>query len=231
MATHDKCNAVMISSKRFNPTRVIKIESEDEHGFKLRLQLNSGEDPFLGQYVTLSHRWRDAEIIQLKKGNLAAMTRDISFSSLPKTFQDAMIVTKKMLGISTICIDSLCIIQDSVDDWRHEAARMGQVYKHAWLNIGAITGIGPHSLHRERTESHPHDTLRNDTCWREWRMVLYTDTWEPLVTNVPLNRRGWVLQEQLLCPRMIHFGKDQILWECHELEAAELYPEAMYYLD
>jgi hypothetical protein len=32
---------------------------------------------------------------------------------------------------------SLCIIQDSEDDWRVEAARMGDVYKYAWCNIAA----------------------------------------------------------------------------------------------
>jgi hypothetical protein len=33
----------------------------------------------------------------------------------------------------------------------------------------------------------------------------------------PLNRRGWVLQEQFLSPRIIHCGKNQLFWECQEM--------------
>lgn len=53
-----------------------------------------------------------------------------------KTFQDAVHVAR-LLGISYLWIDSLCILQDSQDDWRHEAALMGEVYKHALFNISA----------------------------------------------------------------------------------------------
>ncbi|KAK1502880.1 hypothetical protein CTAM01_04869 [Colletotrichum tamarilloi] len=37
-------------------------------------------------------------------------------TSLSKTFQDAVLVTRR-LGIKYIWIDSLCIIQDSKLDW------------------------------------------------------------------------------------------------------------------
>jgi hypothetical protein len=30
----------------------------------------------------------------------------------------------------------------------------------------------------------------------------------------PLDKRAWVLQEQLLSPRILNFGKDGVYWEC-----------------
>lgn len=41
-------------------------------------------------------------------------------------------------------------------------------------------------------------------------------------TAEPLNRRGWVLQEQLLCHRILIFpGSGGIVWQCDELETSE----------
>jgi len=45
--------------------------------------------------------------------------------------------------------------------------------------------------------------------------------WERQVETAPVNTRGWVLQERLMAPRVLHFCKGQIAWECHQMEAAE----------
>jgi hypothetical protein len=42
-----------------------------------------------------------------------------------------------------------------------------------------------------------------------------------------LYKRGWVFQERYLPPRLLHFGKHQILWQCHELHASENFPQGM----
>ncbi|CAH0024514.1 unnamed protein product [Clonostachys rhizophaga] len=42
--------------------------------------------------------------------------------------------------------------------------------------------------------------------------------------QAPLNRRSWVFQERLLSPRVLHFDKDQLVWECHSLTACERFP-------
>lgn len=44
------------------------------------------------------------------------------------------------LGFKHLWIDSLCIIQDSHDDWLREAPQMGDVYRNAICNI-AGTGF------------------------------------------------------------------------------------------
>jgi hypothetical protein len=48
--------------------------------------------------------------------------------------------------------------------------------------------------------------------------------WDQSVDNAILNTRGWVLQERLMAPRVLHFCRDQIAWECQEEDAAECYP-------
>jgi hypothetical protein len=47
---------------------------------------------------------------------------------------------------------------------------------------------------------------------------------EDKITKAPLNHRGWVLQERMCAPRILHFGKDQIFWECTKKVAAEVHP-------
>ncbi|KAF5641742.1 het domain protein [Fusarium tjaetaba] len=57
-------------------------------------------------------------------------------NDLPQTFQDALKVARA-LEIPFIWIDSLCIVQDSPEDWKHEASLMAQVYANAYVTIFA----------------------------------------------------------------------------------------------
>ncbi|KAI8155736.1 ATPase family AAA domain-containing protein 3B [Colletotrichum sp. SAR 10_70] len=40
-----------------------------------------------------------------------------------------------------------------------------------------------------------------------------------------LSKRGWVLQERILAPRVLHFGKSQVLWECNTSISSEAQPK------
>jgi hypothetical protein len=41
------------------------------------------------------------------------------------------------LGINYLWMDTLCIIQDDVEDWEHEASKMDRVYQNSTLVIAA----------------------------------------------------------------------------------------------
>lgn len=77
----------------------------------------------MANYVALSHCWGPEPPLKTTSKNRRQMERDLSWSFLPKTFQDAILVTLH-LGMQYIWIDSLCIIQDDALDWDRESARM-----------------------------------------------------------------------------------------------------------
>ncbi|KAH7076919.1 hypothetical protein BKA63DRAFT_411595, partial [Paraphoma chrysanthemicola] len=41
------------------------------------------------------------------------------------------------LGLRYLWIDSLCIVQDSWEDWSHEADLMIKVYRYCFINLAA----------------------------------------------------------------------------------------------
>jgi hypothetical protein len=54
----------------------------------------------------------------------------------PLTLRDA-IKTARILGMSYIWIDSICIVQDSIEDWEEESSQMDKVYGQAELVVAA----------------------------------------------------------------------------------------------
>ena len=58
-------------------------------------------------------------------------------------------------------------------------------------------------------------------------MVANVSRWEANLEDAVLNTRAWVLQERLLAPRILHFGRDQLIWEGCELTADEMHPQGM----
>lgn len=52
-------------------------------------------------------------------------------------------------------------------------------------------------------------------------LLVDVSNWETLVNQAPVNKRGWVVQERLLAPRVLHFCRGRIAWECAEFEDIE----------
>jgi hypothetical protein len=73
----------------------------------------------------------------LKSKNTSMMMKGIDTSTLSKTFQDAIIITRG-LGIKFLWIDALCIIQDQKEDWALESTKMGLYYKGGTVMISAL---------------------------------------------------------------------------------------------
>jgi hypothetical protein len=48
---------------------------------------------------------------------------------------------------------------------------------------------------------------------------------ERVIQDGPLNSRGWVFQERLLSPRVVHFGAKQVVRECEHRTACETQPD------
>ncbi|KAI2468927.1 heterokaryon incompatibility protein-domain-containing protein [Annulohypoxylon bovei var. microspora] len=183
--------------------------------------------------MTLSHCWGDSKgMLKLTSDTYKHRMKDgFSYAELPKTFQD-FIRLSRFLHNEYVWIDSLCIIQDSLDDWIQESKTMADVYLHSKCNIAATGSQGPSDgcfYPRELTLVSPLEILLRTTKAEDNRFVkryLFFDDriWHRNVENGPLNRRSWVLQERILAPRQIHCGREQLLWECYQTTACETFP-------
>lgn len=86
--------------------------------------------------MALSHCWGKSHRVVTQKDNLEDHKRGIDITSLPLTFQQAILITQR-LKLRYLWIDSLCIVQDDPQDWEREAAKMGGVYANSYLTIAA----------------------------------------------------------------------------------------------
>ncbi|MCJ1401959.1 hypothetical protein MMC11_005176 [Xylographa trunciseda] len=168
----------------------------------------------------------------LTEENLNEMQMHIDVSRLTKTFREAMEMTVR-LGVRYIWIDSLCIIQNSTagEDWRIESRLMGDVYQNALCNLGATKAKdGNDGLFTERMlfnirpcviESHWYDSKHLLAAKKMPLKLTSSSQWDKNSERSPLLKRAWVVQEQTLSRRMLHFGEDQMSWECLELKTDE----------
>lgn len=229
---HEICNP--LDSGTF-PLRVINVGELRPDG--------SYSEPFLhihaaqkGKYATLSYRWGSGMPFVTTSKNLEQHTTTMPMDTLPKQFQDVVLVTRQ-LGIQYVWIDSLCIIQDSVQDWQEQSALMGQIYADAWLNI-SISG----EANMEKGFLNKRNILNLRSC-RHPSLLKKSEDQDGTSTSIPkvicanvprhdrlqdrdvLNSRGWILQERALSRRTLHFGLHEIYWECLVHCASEREPE------
>lgn len=227
---------------KWYPTRL--VESMSNETFRI-IHSDSISRPAQG-YMTLSHRWGSSNFIKLTTDNLSNLSRPSPVSILPKTFREALVVAQR-LNIRYVWIDSLCIIQsgDNGADWQREATDMANVYTNSLCNISADYGNNEsEGLFFERTppfkpacmvylKCNVPKARDDDVCVYENSPellnlrngglchIMCPDGWTENVLESPLNRRGWVMQERLLAPRVLHFLAGQVSWECGETLAWE----------
>lgn len=236
---HQTCKG--ISGAQWFPTRLIYLGKENEDPRLYVPDAKSWDRNH--RYTTLSHRWGSdpSRVTKLMSGNLNILQQKIHTQALPQTFKDAISITRR-LGLQFLWIDSLCIIQDDDDDWAREAAKMSMVYANTYLNISATSAQNSEQgCYRSRDPKkvagfpaprvYPNswkDSWRDaDPDGRLWFKFVHSGIWKENVDEAPLNQRGWVLQERLLSPRVLHFSADQVLWECRENYACETFPESI----
>lgn len=193
--------------------------------------------------MTLSHCWgNEPEHIQkLTMANYKDMTTTgTSFAKLPKSFQDAIRLSR-FLGVNYLWIDSLCIIQDSPggQDWKEESKTMTKIYQNSRCNIAASASTGPtlgcfyprdpflvHPMKITLCSAQKPDIGRETDSPDALQTYLFSNplAWSENIEWAPLNKRAWVLQERVLSLRQLNCGHEQLLWECHENVACEPFP-------
>jgi hypothetical protein len=113
LENHVSCNR---SFKRpFRPNRLLDVgRSSDDGGTECRLVFLD-EIVLEERYATLSHCWGSSSIKTLTNATLQALRAGVSVSELPRTFQDAIVVARR-LRLRYLWIGSLYILQDSPED-------------------------------------------------------------------------------------------------------------------
>ena len=233
LATHTTCNESQ-NNPLWYPTRLLDIGDIRCDNVPVRLVHSADEATLSGPYCTLSHCWGKAHFIQLNQQTTTSLCSGVALDQMPKTFREAISATKR-LKVRYIWIDSLCIVQDDLSDWFREAAEMHKVYSHSYCNLSASASIdSSEGLFRSRNPQILQNSQVNvcvadvdpDHQYVECDMHDYF-FWLNNVSHCTINKRGWVNQERLLAPRILHFGQHQLFWECREYDACESYPHGL----
>ncbi|KAH8810760.1 heterokaryon incompatibility protein-domain-containing protein [Xylogone sp. PMI_703] len=215
------------------PKRVIDVGPDDNSGIHI-VEHDDKEQPIKEPYIALSHCWGLTQHTLSLKGTIGNWKENIPWSKLRKTFREAITMTRR-LGIQYIWIDSLCIIQDDAKDWETEAAKMGSIYNRAYLVIAATGSVdGDGGIFIDKV---PYVTLLGEDQQKRRfeiyvRQQLSHSSFSWGVSNIetqratrykyrstadssyPLFTRAWCFQERLLGSRVLHFTREELIFEC-----------------
>ncbi|KAM7208155.1 Heterokaryon incompatibility protein (HET) domain containing protein [Naviculisporaceae sp. PSN 640] len=230
---HDSfCNT--LSRRSALPKRVINVEASP-----VFLYETQGET---APYICLSHVWGHRPFVRTKSGNLASHKQSLDIDNLPQTFRDAIRYTRE-LGVRYLWIDSLCIIQDSHADWTIEASKMASIYQGSFLVLSAASSESPYGglfaefpyarcrtytveVHHpalnsgeEITEKiHVRRSLTHVNRRSLMRSLSSPQHQGPALLTLT---RGWIFQERFLAARVLHFGPEELFWECIQFSACQ----------
>ncbi|XP_014552810.1 hypothetical protein COCVIDRAFT_41105 [Bipolaris victoriae FI3] len=181
-------------------------------------------------YVTLSHCWGNPKL-----GSLPPLSMTFKNEKRFKT-EDAVVFAAGLDKVGFIWIDSLCIRQpikgdgeneeDQLQDWFEQTRHMGNLYRKAFLNISATAAYDvkgglffepcPELLRENNIDvNYPEDpdtTLENGV-----------EKTNPYARCSLIDPSAWDDLERLLAPRVLHFGYNQLAWECHKFNSSESY--------
>ncbi|KAH7306001.1 heterokaryon incompatibility protein-domain-containing protein [Stachybotrys elegans] len=207
------------SGERTLPRRVIDVSDLDSMS-EPKLYETAGET---GRYMTLSHCWGGHIPVMTTKDNIGKHKQQIRYSDLPKTFQDAVLITRK-LGCRYLWIDSLCIVQDDSKDWETEAVKMHQYYMQSFLTIAAADGDDSTAgMFRERIGLEYQPCVLQVAGRKVYAFTnnmsaeLKRSSLSPSFKRPRLYTRAWVFQEQFLSRRILYYAGDHIWFRCQSM--------------
>lgn len=228
---HQRCTQRLQAA--WYPTRLLEIA-----GGVVKLIITSGKE-ISGPYGTLSHCWgRVPPRLKLTLDTAKLLEAGLEISSLEPTYRDA-IFAARCLGFKYIWIDLFCIIQghdhESHQDWKKESITMDRVYAESLLNLGAAQGSDSHSGCFSQTIDSAHipstvvQWARHSGDEPKYYEVVDSkheddDHLDIFYETSRIFSRGWITQERILAPSMLHFSTQGLIWECAEGVATQQRP-------
>ena len=221
---HERCN---IRKRLFRPTRLVYIGDNVP-----RLCLSPNYEAGV-KYATLSHCWGTTSHFTTTKATLQQRKHGIPMDALNKTFADAVRFTRRM-EVRYLWIDSLCIVQDSAEDWEQESSKMSSIYSNGIFNIAAVSAEHGDKgfLHQRPKPIRVIDigTKVNDSSPAHQNGHLWIrpsieipPSYRAIQGDAPLDERAWCYQEEILAPRTFRFEKIQISFRCRVDQKYESY--------
>jgi hypothetical protein len=209
LTTHKICNKGR--DTEWYPTRLLDVGEADDAQRSVRLIHSTGA-PISGGYCTLSHRWGAHVNLQLNQRTADVLIGGVATEDLPRTFRDAVVATRRF-GVRYLWIDSLCIMQDQISDWLHEASRMYLVYSNSYCNFSAAASSDssqglfrdrrPELLQPAQVSLYVQD-IGSQHAYAPCNVFL-ASFWDDNVSNCVVNKRGWV-SASYLCRKPLELG-------------------------
>lgn len=196
------------------PKRVVEISSEPD--VAPRIRTTNGET---GEYVTLSHCWGECLTTRQEAWDIANSPDGFKIEQLPKNFGDAVTIARR-LGFHYLWADALCV---APEEWAAASSNAISIYGQAAVMIAATESSNCDAGIFQDRNVHfsPGFGPSKDRFFR-----LRLLRWDEDIERSPLECRGWAAQERMLAPRIIHFTKRQLIWECASAGPRCLYFEA-----
>jgi hypothetical protein len=228
------CNHLKQSS--FTPTRLLDIgtRTSDLPRLVITAQLDNLE-PL--KYAALSYCWGNADDaksqLQTTNSSLEDRCAGIPTTMMTRILYDA-VQAAQALSIQYLWIDSLCIIQDDINDWNKQSSQMGYIFRHAYITFCSLASSSCHDSLFDRTPSLAIDFQSNLLPTISGSYTIHT---MPLTSNLSARdhdqilsadffnskwlNRGWTFQEDCLSTRRLLFGTSSVHFSCGNIQWSE----------
>ncbi|KAI1188897.1 heterokaryon incompatibility protein-domain-containing protein [Nemania serpens] len=206
---HTQCGNLNWSRK--NPTRLIQILS-DTH-----IRIVDARDVDFVPYVALSYCWGSTSSnswmadTRTVKANISERKNPFPLTDLRTSIQHAIVLVRRV-GLRFLWVDSVCIVQDSADDWEAEAMLMAEVYSNAHFTLCSVL-----AEHADAA------LIRPRGAWAYPAELCSLAGRRLSIASLPLNAlkqlaaystRAWTLQEEMLSPRILYWAPQRMYWSC-----------------
>lgn len=210
-ANHPRCHESL--TPRTTPKRLLSIGGCTVSQ-RVRLAVLNQSSQQDATYACLSYCWGKRQQLMLTRDTLERFTQDgVRLNELPATISNACELCDK-LGIPYLFVDSLCILQDSLDDWTEISKRMCEIYSLSALTVAAAAGRDCREglLGNRRWASRLSAELRCSDTADHTGTCLVRGRMKPKIE--PLDLRAWAMQEDLLSPKLLKIGTAYMSWHC-----------------
>jgi Heterokaryon incompatibility protein (HET) len=194
------------------PRRILHLAENGSDSLHVTLQETNGAT---GKYACLIHRPGSVKTCKATQSNYIDLLSGIPWSSIPATFQDAMMFCYT-LGINYIWIDSLCIVDDDdANSYKHQTLQIPTIYNNSYITLAASAALNDDSGCFWDLFGPGVSEFKTDLgSFSVRKAVTHSQSkWE----SISRDMSPTLSKAALPSPRLIHFSQNELVWECKEV--------------